>query len=612
MASIHLGRRRILVGVLSALAVVSPAFPTGLTTAEVSAASATIATTTTLQLPSHELLVIESMEFTATVQPAPATGEVWVYDVTGGGHQFVSANTVEPATGIAYLMAGGPSLGLGQHELVAVFTDPQGNYDPSTSTAEMLDVVKAPITLSLSTSGTTMYPGDSLTLTAKSTDAYAGGVVTFTSAGPSGDQVLGSGPLFYSGTDYRFELPIASLALGQHVITASIPESDTTLAAISNTVTVTSAKRPTTTTINAMGTPQTHHPFEIYVYPAATVYDPDLPVPTGSVTLKDGAVSLGTKSLVNGSAIYQIASFTAGTHALSASYTGNAQYAPSSTSVPLVIKADVVEITSVGVQYATFYPVTDGYRDSVAIKGDRLEPSSVAIRIFDPWTSTTVRTASVPIATGKYSYVWNGRTSSGVILPAGYYTVAQTFTDGFGTKQTVNLTVRLLPNELVTKTAYVTLAGSSLAAKGSGGGGSVSVSTSGGYAKLAVPSGWAAAGWQFRIPDALIYKSVSIEIDAKAPFSVPPSNLGIQNFQTCSPLAEWNVSCFERWKTVGSAPLSRRWYATEGSSSSAYRSRGIVRGLVYVQYGTVYVYQARAKVVYQVLDPPVGRISLTR
>jgi hypothetical protein len=64
--------------------------------------------------------------------------------------------------------------------------------------------------------------------------------------------------------------------------------------------------------------------------------------------------------------------------------------------------------------------------------------------------------------------------------------------------------------------------------------------------------------------------------------------------------------------TVGNSGSTKRWYATSASSSEAYRSGPFVRSIVIVNFGTVYVYSARAKVVYQVWTTPTGRVSVPR
>ena len=309
-------------------------------------------------------------------------------------------------------------------------------------------------------------------------------------------------------------------------------------------------------------------------------------------------------------------SLPVGTYHFTIRYTGDPERAPVTSPVfELRVTDNVVEAQGVGVQYTTFYPVADGYRDTVGIKGNRLESASVAIRVLSS-TGTTVRTATVAAGTGAYSYAWNGRTSAGSLLAAGKYKVVQTLTDGLGSKLSVTSNVTLSHGKLVTKTAYVTKDGSAISAKGSGSGGAVTTSTaSGGYAKLASGgSGWAIAGWEFSIPGAFIYKSVAIEVYAQAGFSVPPTALGIQNFESCARTSEWNESCFDRWATVGTSPASLRWYSTSPSSAAAYRSGSFVRGIVTVDSGTVLVYEARAKVVYQVLEGGVtiGRAVVRR
>lgn len=295
-------------------------------------------------------------------------------------------------------------------------------------------------------------------------------------------------------------------------------------------------------------------------------------------------------------------------------YTGDPHRAAVTSPIfTLTVTPDTIEASGVGVQYATFYPIVDGYRDTVGIKGTRLEPASVGIRVFSP-AGSTVRIASLPTAAGAYSYPWNGRDAAGALLPAGRYRIVQTLTDGFGTKSSVTSYVTLSHGKLVTKTAYVTRDGPAVAAQGSGGGGAVTLSTAGGFAKLVAGSGWASVGWEFAIPGAVVYKSVAIEVYAKAGFSAPPTQLGIQNFQTCPRTSDWNASCFDRWVAVGDAAVSQRWYATSGSSSAAYRAGQFVRGLLMVDFGTVYVYEARAKVVYQVLEGgvTVGRAVVRR
>ena len=84
--------------------------------------------------------------------------------------------------------------------------------------------------------------------------------------------------------------------------------------------------------------------------------------------------------------------------------------------------------TGVSVSHATIYPVTDGIGDTVNIRGRTEERTSITIAIVN---SAGKRVRSIGLGTGSapYSTTWDGRTSSGTIVPAGRYTVMQTLVD---------------------------------------------------------------------------------------------------------------------------------------------------------------------------------------
>lgn len=58
--------------------------------------------------------------------------------------------------------------------------------------------------------------------------------------------------------------------------------------------------------------------------------------PTGTVVFKDGATTLGTVALTNGSAS-MTTTFAAGAHTLSAAYSGDAQNPAATTSLSIVV-----------------------------------------------------------------------------------------------------------------------------------------------------------------------------------------------------------------------------------------------------------------------------------
>ncbi|MFY9550345.1 MAG: Ig-like domain-containing protein [Thermoanaerobaculia bacterium] len=51
--------------------------------------------------------------------------------------------------------------------------------------------------------------------------------------------------------------------------------------------------------------------------------------PTGSVTFKDGATTLGTKNRSSGVATVNVTTFSSGTHSITAVYAGTANFAAS-------------------------------------------------------------------------------------------------------------------------------------------------------------------------------------------------------------------------------------------------------------------------------------------
>ncbi len=323
---------------------------------------------------------------------------------------------------------------------------------------------------------------------------------------------------------------------------------------------------------------------------------------TGTVEWRDADTDtvLDTRSIASPELTFP--SLPIGTRRFVATYSGDATHEGSTSPVfKLVVVGDDVDASGVGLQYATFYPVKDGYRDTVAIRGTRSEPIAVQIRVYSP-TGKVVRSASVASGSGAYTYPWNGRTSSGSVLAAGTYRVVQTLTDAFGSKAAYTDYVKVSRKKLVEHTTYVTKRGSSISAKGAGGSASVSVSTTAGYAKLKAGNDRALAGWEFKLPAATIYRSMRFQAQTRTGFGVPSSSIAIQAFNVCPrTTGKWYRNCFDHWQSIGNASGSLAWYSTAGSVTSD-RAGRYVRGLVDVPYGTTYVYKVRVRIAYAVLE----------
>ena len=285
-----------------------------------------------------------------------------------------------------------------------------------------------------------------------------------------------------------------------------------------------------------------------------------------------------------------------GIHHYVVAFAGDETHAASTSLVyALTVVPDVVEITSLGVSPSTIYPVRDGFRDYARISGNRLEPISVTIAIYNS-TNHRVYLRGIAAATGPYSITWTGRSSTGSILAAGRYRVVQTLRDSAGMTRVWSAYAYISLKKLVTKTAYITKLGKSITAAN----GRIYVSSTG-YAKLVGSlSTPALAGYQFSLPSAVIYKSIAFGAYGKAPFYAPPRNfVAMQNFGWCPSLSgDWNTSCFDQFETFGG---TLGWHSTSGSPTWNRRSR-TARGMVEITAGTVIIYKVRIRVVYQILQ----------
>jgi hypothetical protein len=107
-----------------------------------------------------------------------------------------------------------------------------------------------------------------------------------------------------------------------------------------------------------------------------------------------------------------------------------------------------VDVRSVGVSPSLFYPVKDGYRDAVAIRGNLLERASVTIRVRDA-AGHLVRSFGPRSEKGRYSVKWDGRRASGSLAPEGRFRVVSSFRDAAGNTRAVTSSVRISHKRLV-------------------------------------------------------------------------------------------------------------------------------------------------------------------
>jgi hypothetical protein len=162
----------------------------------------------------------------------------------------------------------------------------------------------------------------------------------------------------------------------------------------------------------------------------------------------------------------------------------------------------------------------------------------------------------------------------GVALAGGKYRIVQSLRDTTGHTLTTSSTVALSKKRLITHTAYL-------------------YKTARQYSKRA--SDW--IGWQFTLPSATVYKTLSFGVYGKSTV-VPASYYGAWDTRLCSFAGGWSPGCANPVKTLG---FSLAWYSS--SLSTRYnRSGRYVRGFAFASYaGGGAVVRVRLKVVYGVL-----------
>jgi predicted secreted protein len=268
----------------------------------------------------------QSVTFTATVTPATAgtvTGTVTFKDgATTLGSATLSGGVATFATS---------AMAVGTHSITAVYG---GSVDFGTSTSAALSEVTdaAKTTTKVVSSLNPSKYGQSVSFTATVTPGTSGtatGTVTF----KNGAVTLGTATL--SGGKASFAT--GTLTAGAHSITAvyggSTDYQTSTSAALSQTVDLAT----TTTTLTSSLNPSTHGTTVTFT---AKVSAATGPIPTGTVTFKNGSTSIGTGTLNSaGDATFATSALTVGTHSMTAVYGGSADDLTStSSSLSQVIK----------------------------------------------------------------------------------------------------------------------------------------------------------------------------------------------------------------------------------------------------------------------------------
>ena len=316
----------------------SPSF-LGSTSPVVNQAVNLLNTSTSLTSTPNPSTTGQAVTLTATVSPVPPASGVPTGTVTFRDGA-TSLGTVTLVNGSASLTIS--TLALGSHSLTAVYS---GSATFATSTSPVVNqVVNAPAAAATSTTINSTPNPSSLgqTVTLSATVTSGAGVPTGTVTFRDGATALGTVTLVNGSAS----LNVTTLAVGSHSLTAAFNGNATFAASTSAVRTQTVNAGNSSTSLTSSPNPSTVGQ-TVTLSSTVSAVAPATGVPTGTVTFRDGATSLGVVTLVNGSASLSISTLAAGSHSLTAVYSGDASFAAStSATVTQIVNAAAAAATS--------------------------------------------------------------------------------------------------------------------------------------------------------------------------------------------------------------------------------------------------------------------------
>jgi hypothetical protein len=286
-----------------------------------------VATTTTVTGAPNPAMQGQAVTFTATISPTmigstTASGMVTFMDgTTTLGTGTISNGTATFTTS---------TLTVGTHTITAVYSG-DSNFAGSTSGVFTQVVNSSTSTATTTTLASSVNPsnlGQSVTFTATVMPNSGTGTPTGTVTFSDGSVTLGTGTL--SGG--RATFTTAALAGGTHTITALYGGDSTFAGSISTPLTQTVTKATTTTTLTGTPNPSTQGHAVTFTATISPTTVGSFSA-TGTVTFMDGTTTLGTGTLSGGTATFTTSTLTVGSHAITAVYAGDSNFAGSTSMV---------------------------------------------------------------------------------------------------------------------------------------------------------------------------------------------------------------------------------------------------------------------------------------
>jgi len=299
-----------------------------------------IAPTTTTPLGGSSLVVTATLSLTGTSTASPTGTVTFTLDGTVQGTQTVAGGTTASITITT------PASGV--HTLQASYSG-DSNFLSSTSPSVNITVAKTPTTTLVLPATTTPTAGAPLQVNATITPSAAGnteptGNVTFTVDGVSAGVASVT-----AGSPSTASVNITTLTSGPHSLVATYSGDIDYAASVSPAVTITVSKSPSTTTaIPATLTPTAGG--SLLVSANITSSTPASTNPTGTVIFYLDSVSQGTGTVTAGSpstASITIPVIAAGSHVLTATYSGDTAYQTSTSPAVAITAAKGATVTTV-------------------------------------------------------------------------------------------------------------------------------------------------------------------------------------------------------------------------------------------------------------------------
>jgi hypothetical protein len=312
--------------------------------------SETVQAVTTTQLASsvNPSVFGQPVTFTASISTtatSTSAGSTTSQPVAGGTVSFV----IDGGTPVSVTVINGKATyttsaeGVGTHSVVATYS---GTSAAMGSQATLSQVVNQASTTTSLTANVSSIPNTAASLTAVVAAKSPGaGKPTGSVAFFDGTTALGTVNITSTSTAVTLSLP-AGLGIGTHAFSAVYSGDTNFLASTSATVTKVIAAAPTATTLAASVTqPTVGQTLSLTATVLGSTSNSSAGAkgtPTGSVQFFDGKTLLGTATLTGGVATLTGVSFTtAGTHALSAVYSGDTTYGTSTGTLSESVLAAV-------------------------------------------------------------------------------------------------------------------------------------------------------------------------------------------------------------------------------------------------------------------------------